>query len=381
MLTPVPDISLTRVVALRRTLHREAELSNQEHATAAILADWLAQYQPDQLFSNLGGHGLAAVYAGPEPGPTVLIRAELDALLIQEDLPIGHRSRHPGVSHKCGHDGHMAIVAGLAPGLKANPLARGRAVLLFQPAEETGEGALRVLQDPAFAAIRPDYCFALHNLPAFELGQVVLQAGTFALASVGLKIELLGHSSHAAYPERGCSPAGAMAELILALQALNQTPRSDFALLTVVSANLGETSFGINPGFATVMATLRSGDDEVLAQLRAEATELAQNLAQTAGLECRLSWHEAFPVTRNHPKAVALLEQASLNCGWQVMAPAEPFRWSEDFGWFTREIPGALFGLGAGHGLALHSEDYDFPEALLDPGIRIFRGVLDQLLA
>lgn len=372
---------LAQVSSLRQTLHAEAELSNAEQGTAALLTDWLQQTGPTRLLTGLGGHGLAAVYAGAAAGPTVLIRADMDALPIQEDLPLAYRSRQAGVSHKCGHDGHMAIVAGLALRLRQAPPQRGRAVLLFQPAEETGEGALRVLADAAYAGLRPDFCFALHNLPTFPLGQAVIREDLFALASVGLQVEFIGSSSHAAYPERGLSPATAMAELILGLQALNQRSDGGFSLITVVSAQLGEASFGINPGYARVMATLRSGDDDVLAQLRQQAAHLATTRARNAGLECRLSWHEAFPATRNHPQALAHLRQAIQACGQTPLTPPEPFRWSEDFGWFCQRQPGALFGLGAGDGIVLHSEDYDFPEALLAPGINIFAALLAQMLS
>ena len=170
-------------ILLRRTLHEYAEPSGEEHRTAEIVRDYLQTFEPDDLLSQLGGHGLAAVYRSGKPGPLVLFRCELDALPIPETLTCDHASRTEGISHKCGHDGHMAIVSGLAPLLKKKRPQSGGAALLYQPSEEAGEGAARLLQDPSFRAIQPDYVFALHNLPGFPLGEVIWRDGVFSASS------------------------------------------------------------------------------------------------------------------------------------------------------------------------------------------------------
>jgi len=373
---------LDEIITLRRLLHMEPELSGQEQVTARLLENFLNRYQPDQLLTGLAGHGLAAIYDSGQAGPTLLLRGDMDALPIYESNDFIYRSTYDGISHKCGHDGHMAIIAGLAPLLKETPPQKGRVILLFQPAEETGQGAKAILEDPQFQTLKPDYCFAMHNLPSFPLGEVVIKDQVFAAASVGLQIELQGATSHAAYPERGKSPALALARLIQSLEALNQNIQSheNFSLLTVVSARLGEESFGITPGEARLMATLRSYEDQTLEDLRQKALHCAEAIAQEYGLEMAFSWHDYFPATCNHPEATGIIRASARAQGWTAMPPEEPFRWSEDFGWFTRLAPGALFGLGAGFNLALHSADYDFPEALLAPGIRIFQGILNELV-
>jgi len=167
----------------RRSLHAHPELSGREVETARRVADRLAGFAPTRIVTGLGSMrtGVCAVYEGERPGPTVLVRCELDALPIQERNTFAHRSTVPGVSHKCGHDGHMATLAALAADLHAKPIARGCVLLLFQPAEETGEGAAAVLRDPAFRALgAPDYVYAFHNVPKFPLGAVLLGEGVFA---------------------------------------------------------------------------------------------------------------------------------------------------------------------------------------------------------
>ena len=163
--------ALTALVTFRRALHAEPELSDEEEGTAWAVAEFLTPTQPDQVIAEIGGHGVAFVYEGREPGPTVMFRAELDALPIAERSTASYRSRRVGRAHLCGHDGHMASLAALGLGFAARRPRRGRAVLLFQPAEETGAGAARVLEDPKFEAVAPDFVFAWHNMPGLPFGR------------------------------------------------------------------------------------------------------------------------------------------------------------------------------------------------------------------
>ena len=163
---------IVELTAWRQKLHAMPEISGEEVATAAEVIAFLAETAPDKVLSGLGNTGVAAVFDGAEPGPTVLFRCELDALPIEEISDIPHRSRLSGKGHMCGHDGHTATIAALARGFAKDRPKRGRVVLLFQPAEETGAGAAAVIADPRFAEITPDYAFSLHNLPGLPLGHV-----------------------------------------------------------------------------------------------------------------------------------------------------------------------------------------------------------------
>jgi amidohydrolase len=373
---------LAQLVQFRQDLHQYPELSGQEARTAQRVQQLVSRYAPDQVMTGLGGHGIAVVYASSTPGPTVMIRADLDALPICETSPTSYRSQIANTAHLCGHDGHTAIVAGLASWLQANPLPQGRVVLLFQPAEETGAGAAAVLASPEFDKLRPDYIFALHNLPGYPLGQVLVRSTSFAAASKGVIIRLWGKSSHAAYPEHGQSPAIATARLITAITQLPQTSQfQDFVLTTVIHARLGEVAFGTSPGEAAVMATLRSYRDDDMAQLTSAVECLVEQVAAAEGLTFDLSYTEAFPATVNHPDATDRVKRAAIACGYDWLEVPHPFRWSEDFGYFTQQFPGAMFGLGAGASHPqLHRADYDFPDALIPYGLRLFMQLIAEIL-
>jgi amidohydrolase len=166
---------LTSLIEFRRLLHRNAELSGKEKLTAELLVKFLGDCQPVNILTGLGGSGLACVFRGSGPGPTIVLRSELDALPIQETNNLPHRSNNSKVSHGCGHDGNMAILAGVARWLADHTKFRGTVVLLFQPSEETGTGAESIAADPRFQALQADYIFALHNLPGFPEGQVLIR--------------------------------------------------------------------------------------------------------------------------------------------------------------------------------------------------------------
>jgi amidohydrolase len=377
------SVDMTELVDLRRELHAHAELAGEEIETSRIIQSFIEPFEPHELVTELGDAGLAAIFEGREQGPTVMFRAEIDAVPVEEGNDVDHRSCRPGISHACGHDGHMAIVAGLAKRLHRHPPRRGRVVLLFQPAEETGAGALRVLEDERFESITPDWIFALHNLPGENSNQIQIKSGPFAAGSVGTILSFRGTTSHAAYPEQGQSPALAVAELIQGLAALPDSMNAgeDISKLTVIHARIGEAAFGTTPGEAEVMATLRSDREEVLGRLQDGVVDLAREVARAHGLEHSHSWTDRFPVTVNHPEAVAMVEAVAETQRVAVTLRDEAYPWSEDFGWFTRRFKGAIFGLGAGRDHpALHSPGYDFPDELIPLGIVLFEGLIERLL-
>lgn len=364
------------LVLLRRELHRAPELSGEERATARAMATRLDGLEPDELLVGLGGHGVAAVFEGGAPGPTVLLRAELDALPIQDAGAHDHRSVREGVAHSCGHDGHMAMAYGVARRIALHRPDRGRFVVLFQPAEETGAGGPAVAADPRFRALRVDRAFAVHNLPGSSLGKVVVREGTFCCASRGLEVRLTGRTSHAAHPEEGLSPAAAMCALVAELgePGLVETAGGDgLRLVTVVHARVGEATFGTAPGAATVLATLRAEEDAVLDALASAAEALARGIAARHGLGLELAWHDAFAATRCDGASVEAVRRAARELGHPVEEAAAPIRWSEDFGAIIAAAgAGALFGLGAGEAQPpLHASDYDFPDGLLGPGVAL----------
>ncbi|MGB0969195.1 MAG: amidohydrolase, partial [Halocynthiibacter sp.] len=232
---------LTYLTELRHDLHRQPEVSGDEVRTAARIVLELKKLGADQIWEGLGGAGVAAEFRGLEEGPTVLFRCELDGLPITEVSDLPYTSEISGKGHLCGHDGHMCMVLGLGMALAMRP-ARGRVILLFQPAEETGFGAQAVIDDPRWPEIKPNYAFAYHNVPGHALGEIGLRSGPANCASRGMQINLEGKSSHAAAPEDGISPAPAIAQMIQSLPALSSGTISDpdFGLSTLTHVNIGE---------------------------------------------------------------------------------------------------------------------------------------------
>ncbi|MEA3363232.1 MAG: amidohydrolase [Thermodesulfobacteriota bacterium] len=370
------------IIELRHELHRYPELSGVEAETAKRIVQFFKRLSPDGILENLGGSGVAVVFSGTTPGSTVLLRAELDALPIQESNSMPYCSTNAGVAHKCGHDGHMAILAAVGRELATERLTKGRVILLFQPAEETGAGAAAVIADPRFAEITPDYVFALHNLPGFPLGHVVMRSGSFASASRGMAIQLCGRTAHAGQPETGLSPALAMTQIIEQLSSLPAGIASplEVAFATIVGAKLGEKAFGTAPGEAEIWVTLRSETDDSMAAIVSYAEQVVTAITTRYGLEYAIEYSDVFAATKNTEAAISIIRQ-SIN-EHAVVELERPFRWSEDFGCFTAISEGAIFGIGSGEETPeLHNDNYDFPDQLIAPAAQIFMRIIDQVLA
>jgi amidohydrolase len=374
---------IKELLALRKWLHKNPELSGKEKNTSRKLEEFIRQTSPDKIITGLGGYGIAAVYVFDEKGPTILVRADMDALPIDEINTFAHKSENEGVAHKCGHDGHSSILAGLALALKNNPLPKGRVVLLFQPEEETGQGAAKVIADEAFKMIKPDYAIALHNLPGFEKAAIVLKDGPFAAASTGMIVKITGASSHAAHPEQGNSPVKMLAH---AMQEIPEIPGKksskfkDFALATIIHAKLGEVAFGTNPGKAVMMVTLRTYYNDDMDMLVKETERLVNSLAEEFNMKIEISYTEKFPATINDKSLNDIIRQVCDDTGENTTEIEEPFRWSEDFGHFTSQFKGTLFGVGSGKDSpGLHNNDYDFPDEILPHAVQVFYHTLKKL--
>ena len=371
------------LVAFRRQLHQKPEISNEEYETAKAVEAFLAPTGPDEIITGLGGPGLAVVYDSGKPGPTILLRAELDALPIAEISDLPHRSTIPGKGHMCGHDGHTAIVAAVGRQLGRKRPGCGRVVLMFQPAEETGNGAAGVIADPRYARIAPDFAFSLHNLPDTPLGHVRLKEGVVNCASRGMRIALTGKTAHSSMPETGVSPMAAICTLMPALTDLSQAgfDSDDFRLVTVGHCHMGEAVFGVAPGYAEVWATLRTRLDGRMDALVAAAEKLVREIATTHGLVCEIDYHEVFVASLNDAEATAHLQAALEAEGISHDENELPMRASEDFGRFGHGAKSAMFFLGSGENHPqLHNPDYDFPDDLIPIGARIFMRAVRNLL-
>jgi amidohydrolase len=393
-----------RLRAWRRKRHRHPECADEEGLTAAAFDEWTKACGAQRVLQGLGGHGVLASFDSGKAGPQWLFRAELDALPIEEgptaeERP--HRSQVAGKAHLCGHDGHLSILAGLASMLQSRPPSKGQIHLLAQPAEETGAGARRVLEDPAWpfqttalqgasaseSGLFPlDACFAIHNLPGIPLGQLWCPEGAATAAVCSLAMQWQGHTAHAAEPENGQNPAFALQGALSAARNMEQrdAQRSDFLLAVPIQAALGTDdqhrppAYGTAAGKAALHLTFRAWTQRHLDAALQAYEEAAQKQASDLGLQLTIQRKESFAACRNDQQLCASIRSAAESLNMPRAASDVPFRWGEDFGLFTQRQAGALIGLGAGTDCPpLHHPDYDFPDKLMPIALGLYAQLLD----
>ncbi len=357
---------------IRKHLHQNPELSREESHTSDFIATFFTDLGGYKLTRNLGYHGLIASRKFGE-GPSIAFRAELDALPIQEISEGDFVSQNQGVSHACGHDGHMSILLNLARKFEANPPASGMVHFLFQSAEETGEGAEAMVKTNALKDFHIDYCFALHNIPGLDLGTVYSKAGSFACASVGFTAKIMGKTAHAAHPEDAINPLEIAMDLLEEVKKLPTNKHiKDFALTTSISLNSGEKAFGTSPANAELRVTMRAALTEDLDFMMAQVRKLAKDLDVKTGGKTAIEFLEYFPATMN-ADLLNPLRKACNNAHVPFMEMEKPFRWSEDFSQFSKCFPILMFGVGSGKSQPpLHAPTYNFPDAILETGSEVF---------
>lgn len=346
---------IEKIIALRHTLHACAELSGQEVETKAKLMAFLEEHTGLELHPC--GAGFYGAHREEHPTkPAIALRADYDGLAKPDGT----------ISHLCGHDGHGAALCGAA--LLAEGQQLGRNVFfLFQPAEETGAGAEPCCE--LFTLEQVDEIYGAHNLPGWPLGQVTTRPGTFACASRGVTLRFTGKPTHAAYPENGRSPALAVGRLLCAVPELSDPKHyTGMTLCTVIGVEMGEKAFGAAAEQGEIWLTLRGEHDEDLDKLYDSVLTLSGQLAEEYGLAFSYEVQDVFPATENDPACAQKLMELCNGVPLEV-----PMRWSEDFGHYLKVCKGAFFGIGAGESYPpLHTEHYEYPDALLQPTIEAF---------
>jgi amidohydrolase len=365
------------ILTLRKHLHQNPELSGLEFETAKTIAAFLKKYKPDEILENLGnGTGIIAIYHPKnEVKKTIMFRCELDALPIQEINSFEHKSNTDDVSHKCGHDGHMSVMVALAKKLSTQKMEHTKIMLLFQPAEENGEGAIAIFNDSRFKELNPDFVFALHNLPGYDYHQIVVKNNTFTCAVNSIIIKLQGKTSHAAEPQNGINPALAISEIIQQYDQKNQpdSQLEKFTVLTPIFIEMGTKDHGISAGFGEVHYTFRRAANKEMKELEVELEEIALSTAKKFNLKPQISWTQKFSANENDPSVVDIVRHAAQACDFSLIERNTPFEFGEDFGIFTEYFKGAMFGLGSGINTPnLHNPDYDWPDEITETGAEIY---------
>ena len=369
------------LTSFRHELHAHPELAHSEHATAERVVTFMQQFNPTEIVTGIGGTGVIVTFDSGVEGPTMLFRCELDALPITEVDVDGYASTTVGVSHKCGHDGHMAMIAGLGEALAERPLTRGVVHLLFQPAEETGTGAAAVLNDEAFSRFTPDFAVAIHNMPGFPMHSMVIKPGSITAAVRSFVVRFTGRVAHASEPEKGENPSLAVADLLREADALVIADQHDpeFRLVTPVHVSIGSIAYGIAAGEGEVHFTIRTATNQGLADLQAVITAIAEHVAERDRLSVEIEVVEDFFANVNDPDVTERVRRAAERCGHDIITPEVGMRAGEDFGLFTERFPCCLVLLGAGEEhLPIHNAGYDFPDELIATGVELFEQIVRQ---
>ncbi|MAY83746.1 MAG: amidohydrolase [Flavobacteriales bacterium] len=367
---------------IRRHLHANPEVSGNESETAKFIYDELKENCDADELIQLDCHAVIARFKSSNPGKTIMIRGDIDALPIQEINSFEHRSKVDGVSHKCGHDGHATILIGLARKLSESKPQSGEVILLFQPSEENGMGAKAVIDDPYFKKVKADFAYALHNLPGFPKKEIVIREKQFNAHVISMIIKLSGKTAHAAEPEFGHNPALTISKLLLATEQMvkNEAEADDFFLITPIHMNLGDLAYGISAGYGEIHYTIRAWDSNLVKQNCLVLEQLAKELGEEDKLKVDISYDQEFAANMNDDKAVDHLKDAvkSINAEHRVLNKA--FKWGEDFGLFTQMFPGAMFGIGSGEDCpALHNPDYDYPDEITDTAVDVFFQTIKEI--
>jgi amidohydrolase len=371
------------LVRYRRHFHAHAELSLLEFATAKFIERELREAGYDQIRTGIGRTGVLATLKGAKPGPVTLLRADMDALPIEERNEEPYRSLTPGVMHACGHDGHMAILLSAARALRqrADEIA-GTLVFCFQPGEEGFAGNKLMIEDGALENPHVDRTFALHLYSGLDVGKIGVRDGAFFASSDRFDIELTGKGGHGALPQSTVDPIVAAAQFVTMLQSIvsREFPANQPVVVTVGSLHSG-TTFNVIPELATLQGSVRAFDETIRAELPVRIERLLAGVCEAMRLTSRFDYHWIYPPTVNDPvtndivRAVAVEVVGAPN----LVDPHEIVMWSEDMSFMQELRPGAYFLVGArGPRKGIepqHSARFDIDERALEVGFRMMMGL------
>jgi hippurate hydrolase len=372
----LPAIAQTAdaMVALRQHIHAHPELAYQEFATSDLVAERLSAWGY-AVHRGLGGTGVVGTLQRGSSAKRIGLRADMDALPIQESTGLPYASTHAGKMHACGHDGHTATLLAAAQHLAANPDFDGTLRVIFQPAEEGLGGARKMLEDGLFEQFPCDAVFALHNMPGYPAGQFGFMEGAFMASSDTVVITLQGRGGHGSAPHLSADPVVAAAHTIVALQTIvsrNVDPR-EMAVVSVGSI-MGGNAPNVIPDSVELRLTVRAYNPAVRELLRERITELVTLQARTLGVTASIDYQWRYPALINDVDSTRLARQVASDwLGEEHLIPGlQPLTGSEDFSFMLQKCPGSYLivgnGTGEHHGTGgcmVHNPGYDFNDGIL----------------
>lgn len=370
---------------IRQHLHQHPELSNEETATAALVADKLRALGY-QVTTGLGGHGVVGSLTSGSGSRSIGIRADMDALPIAERTGVSYASQYPGKMHACGHDGHTTMLLGAAEQLARSKNFSGTVHLIFQPAEEIGfnSGAERMLAERLFERFPCDAVYGLHNHPGYPVGKMMFRSGPFMAACDTVNITIHGKGGHAARPHMAVDPILVAGSLVVALQSIvsRSIDPNETAVVTIGSLHSGHAS-NVIPETARLEMSVRSFDAGVRKILEERIRTLVEHHATGYGARAEIEYVPGYPVLVNHDQetAFALSVAKELLGEENVIDNLPPISGSEDFAYFLQQKPGCFLRLGNGDSAALHNPAYNFNDQSLTFGAAYWTRLVERYLA
>lgn len=384
MTTHIPDTIAAlapRMTDWRQRIHAWPELGFEEHRTSALVIETLRGLGLE-VHTGLGGTGVVAVIDSGKPGLSIGLRADMDALPMDEQSDLPFRSQRPGVAHTCGHDGHTSALLGTATHLVAHPPATGRVVLIFQPAEEGGRGAIRMIEDGLFERWPCDEVYAFHNMPALPTGQASVRSGATLQSLAVFEIAIEGVGGHAAAPHRANDPLQVAARLAVDISAIvgRHIDPMEAALINVGSLQAG-TTHNIIPSAASLSGTIRSLSRDVHEELLKRLRALCEGHAQISGCSIDLQIPHSCPPCVNAPAQAALAAEAIADVlgADNVATDLRAYPFSDDFSYMLEQWPGAYLFLGMDSAMC-HHPTFRFDDGLLPVAAAVFDRIVRRRL-
>jgi hippurate hydrolase len=367
----------------RRWLHRNPELAFDCHRTAAFVAERLRAFGVDEIHEGIATTGIVAIVNGQGPGPTVGLRADMDALPIREMSGAPYASETEGKMHACGHDGHTTMLLGAAKYLAETRNFRGRAALIFQPAEEDGGGGGVMVREGIMDRFDIAEVYALHNAPNFEEGRFYTTPGPIMAAVDEFEVVVEGHGGHAAMPHETADPLVAAVAMVQAFQAIvsrNHKPVEE--LVVSVTQFRAGTANNVIPATAVFSGTVRTFEADVQKMVARRMEEIVAGIAAGYGVAARLDYSRHYPPTINDPhRAAFAAEVAAEIVGADRVDPsASREMGAEDFSFMLEARPGAYLFLGQGPGPVCHHPAYDFNDRIAPIGASFFARLIERAI-
>ncbi|MGP4863520.1 M20 aminoacylase family protein [Psychrobacter sp. T6-5] len=380
----INETLLGEVKQWRQQIHSQPELGFKEFKTSSFIVDKLKSFGIE-VHQGLGGTGVVGVLKNGS-GPTIGIRADIDALPIKEQNDIAHKSTHENCMHACGHDGHTSVLLGTAKHLSQNKNFSGTIYFIFQPAEEVLGGAKAMIDDGLFDKFPMDAVYGLHNWPGLPVGQIAVNNGPMMASFDTFEITLTGKGTHAAMPHLGADPIAAGAALITNIQSIVSRRISPLksGVISVTQMNSGDTT-NVIPDYAILKGTVRSFDMDVRQSMQDMLTEMVAVLPPLYGVTGEMDYHIRYPVTTNDSQAYLEIKEAATEAlgADKVNTDVEPSMASEDFSFMSQFVKGAYFWLGVdgnSPSKPLHNAAYDFNDDAIETGIKVWVSLVESQL-